>query len=183
MRLVFMYGGGNNGGEVGWPPEMAGEGRIFLKRLADSVGDDPKRDSDRLVELAQDAPVHLVGVSYGGIAAVLAAQRVPSEVRSLTLFEPTLPHLAPEAASVRALRRSLEPLLSQRNDPRVTDSAFFNTFAAATETPTPSDPDDAQTFAKRLRATPLPWEVAMPCGQLSVPTLVVTEAGATSLKT
>ena len=168
-----MYGAGTDG-RAGWPAAMAGQGCTFMVRLGDAVGDDPNRDSERLVQVAQDGPVHLVAVSYGGIAALLAAQQVPSRVRSLTLFEPTCPDLAPRAASVRSFRRSLEPLMRHRNDPSVTDAAFFRDFAAVTGTPTPQDLTELQTLARRLRATPPPWEIDIPRGKLLVPTLVVT---------
>jgi pimeloyl-ACP methyl ester carboxylesterase len=65
VRLVFMYGGAGDG-ETAWPPEMAGEGHIFLERLADAAGDEPRRDADRLIRIANGEPVHVVGVSYGG---------------------------------------------------------------------------------------------------------------------
>jgi pimeloyl-ACP methyl ester carboxylesterase len=47
---------------------------------------------DALIELV-DAPVHLVGHSYGGLLMARSALRHPGEVRSLTLIEPTLFYL------------------------------------------------------------------------------------------
>lgn len=35
-----------------------------------------------------DAPVHLVGHSYGGVLAMLAAMQAPGQIRSLALYEP-----------------------------------------------------------------------------------------------
>jgi pimeloyl-ACP methyl ester carboxylesterase len=171
-----MYGGGNDGGETGWPTEMAGEGRIFLERPADAAGDDPRRDAERLVRIAHDEPIHLVGVSYGGIASVLAAQRAPSQVRSLTLFEPTCADLAREATSVLSFRRALEPVVRHRSDPGVSDSEFLAAFQAALGEAAPgaADDDAARALAKRLRATPMPWEISLPRERFQVPTLVVT---------
>jgi pimeloyl-ACP methyl ester carboxylesterase len=175
VRLVFMYGGGNDGGEAGWPSEMAGRGHIFLERPADAAGDDPRRDAERLIKIANDEPVHLVAVSYGGIAAVLAAHQAPSQVRSLTLFEPTCADLAREATSVLSFRRSLEFVVRQRSDPGVSDSTFLAAFQAALGEAAPGAADDTTgALAKRLRATPMPWEITLPRARFQVPTLVVT---------
>jgi pimeloyl-ACP methyl ester carboxylesterase len=176
VRMVFMYGGGNDGGEAGWPSQMAGEGHVFMERPADATGDDPGRDAERLMKIASGEPVHLVGVSYGGIAAVLAAQQAPSRVRSLTLFEPTCADLAREASSVVSFRRSLEFVVRQRSDPGVSDSAFLAAFQAALGEAAPGAADDESTraLARRLRATPMPWEITLPRTRFRVPTLVVT---------
>ena len=54
-------------------------------------GEDYLRDADDIVELlAEQAPggAHLVGDSYGAIAALYVAARVPELVRSVTVMEP-----------------------------------------------------------------------------------------------
>ncbi|MFI9503592.1 alpha/beta fold hydrolase [Nocardia sp. NPDC052566] len=50
---------------------------------------DFRADADDLVDLLADLPggAHLVGYSYGGLGAQLAAERVPEQVRSLTMVE------------------------------------------------------------------------------------------------
>ena len=62
-------------------------------------------DADDLAELIADAPggVHLVGFSYGGLGACIAAERLPDQVRSLALIEVPLWTAAEDDASVRAL--------------------------------------------------------------------------------
>jgi pimeloyl-ACP methyl ester carboxylesterase len=176
VRMVFMYGGGNDGGALGWPPEMAGEGRIFLERPADAASDDPSVDAERLARIADGDPVHLVAVSYGGIAAVLAAHQTPSHVQSLTLFEPTCADLAREADSVVSFKRSLEFVVRHRSSPDVSDSDFLTALQEALGEAAPSAGSDDATrdLAKRLRATPMPWEITLPRTHLPVPTLVVT---------
>lgn len=48
-----------------------------------------REDVEQLVALlAEGAPAHLVGHSYGGFVALLAALAAPASVRSLTVFEP-----------------------------------------------------------------------------------------------
>ncbi|RIJ70344.1 alpha/beta hydrolase [Nakamurella silvestris] len=46
-----------------------------------------------LITERADAPVHLVGNSYGGFLAVLLAARIPDRIRSLTLISPAVPDL------------------------------------------------------------------------------------------
>jgi len=53
-----------------------GEGRV-----------DFERDAGEIAGLL-DAPVHLVGHSYGGIVVMLAAALAPAQVRSVTVIEP-----------------------------------------------------------------------------------------------
>jgi hypothetical protein len=107
---------------------------------------------------------------------VLAAHRAPSQVRSLTLFEPTRADLARESASVLSFRRSLEFVVRQRSDPGVSDGAIFAAFVAAlgTNAPVAADDEQASAIGKRLRATPMPWEITLPRARFRVPTLVVT---------
>jgi len=173
VRRVFMYGGGDDG-QRGWPPEMVSDGCVFLERMSGSAGDEPLRDADRLTRLVKQGPVHMVAQSYGGIAAVLAAQRLPELVRSLTLFEPSCADLARESSPVRSFRRSLGPVTRRRDDPTFSDSAYMTAFSEALGEASPSRADDDPALVARLRATPPPWEIAIPRGRLRVPTLVVT---------
>jgi len=61
-------------------------------------------DATDICDLLASRP-HLVGHSYGGVAAAIAAVRMPERVRSLTLIEPALflPADDPEVARFRRL--------------------------------------------------------------------------------
>lgn len=69
-------------------PDRRGYGRS----AADA--EDFLADADDIVELLGDG-AHLVGHSYGGLGAMLAAARHPERTRSLTLLEPATAECAP----------------------------------------------------------------------------------------
>jgi pimeloyl-ACP methyl ester carboxylesterase len=66
-----------------------------------SEGEDFELDAELLAPRL-DEPTHLVGHSSGAVAAMLTAARRPGAVASLTLVEPPVLHLAPEAAELMA---------------------------------------------------------------------------------
>lgn len=80
-------------------PRLAARHRVLAPDLLGYGKSDPWPDPDRF-DLAADlaivravidhagAPVHLLGHSYGGVLAMLAAQAAPALVRSLVLYEP-----------------------------------------------------------------------------------------------
>jgi pimeloyl-ACP methyl ester carboxylesterase len=53
-------------------------------------------DLTKFIEALDAGPVHLVGTSYGGLVAAIAAVSNPALVRSLVLYEPALVCLLPE---------------------------------------------------------------------------------------
>jgi len=53
-------------------------------------------DLAKFIAASDAGPVHLVGTSYGGLVAALAAVRNPALVRSLVLYEPALVCVLPE---------------------------------------------------------------------------------------
>ena len=52
-------------------------------------------DLVKFIIAVADGPAHLVGYSYGGLVATTAALKMPSLVRSLSLFEPALVSVLP----------------------------------------------------------------------------------------
>ncbi|MDP2308251.1 MAG: alpha/beta hydrolase [Pseudomonadota bacterium] len=85
-------------------PRLAEEHRVLAPDLLGYGKSDPWPDFDRfdleadlavvraVIEYAE-APVHLVGHSYGGVLAMLAAREAPTRVRSLALYEPVAFHV------------------------------------------------------------------------------------------
>jgi pimeloyl-ACP methyl ester carboxylesterase len=81
-----------------YTPRLAGRHRVLAPDLLGYGRSDPWPDPDRFA-LAEDAAIvgallaetggaHLVGHSYGGLVALLAAKDAPSLVRSIALYEP-----------------------------------------------------------------------------------------------
>ena len=113
---VLVIHGGVQGGLGGGPSTFDGQRALAERgwrlRLVDRPGfgkspsrgrDDMERDAVWIADLLGEG-AHLVGHSFGGAEALLAAARRPAAVRSLTLIEPALhpllmmdPAVSPEA--------------------------------------------------------------------------------------
>ncbi|MFC0107672.1 alpha/beta fold hydrolase [Kibdelosporangium aridum] len=83
-------------------------------------------DADDLVELIAQEPggVHLVGFSYGGLGACIAAERMPERVRSLTLIEVPLWVAAEDDEVVMELAGLADRFAASADDAQA-ESEFF----------------------------------------------------------
>lgn len=138
-------------------------------------GDSPDADPDFEVDGADvaaliDRPSHLVGFSYGGIGALLAAARRPELVRSVTVIEPPAFGLAEDDPEVQAL---LPKLFAAYAKP--TPEEFGVAFAEAMGfEPRPPSPE-MRSALESFRRERTPNEAVIPFDQLDgIPVLVVT---------
>lgn len=189
QRLVFVHGSG------GWGDESFAEQRAlaskFRVELVDrrGFGDSPStsrvdwetdaRDLERLL----DVPAHLIGHSYGAIACLLCAARVPAKVRSLTLIEPSTYAVAREHPAVEALFARMQSVYTAA--PRMSPVEYFFAVAAAfgfVDSPTPHP---IELVGKALAATISsmgerpPWDAEIPLETIAasgIPTLLVMGA-------
>jgi pimeloyl-ACP methyl ester carboxylesterase len=76
-----------------------------------------------------EAPVHVVGHSYGAIVCMLAAARRPQRVRSLVVIEPPAFGLVPEHPAVREMVSRLDPVV--RDGAGMTEEEYLSGFLAA----------------------------------------------------
>lgn len=176
MDVVFVHGSGR-AGAAAWPQQAAAAepGWWFLPR--DGVADDAARDARRLLEwLRARGGGHLVASSYGGNAAVIAAQTDPAAVRSLALLEPACFDLARGMPAVEEHVEAMTPVFEVADDASVSAREFSRRFAAAMGTePTDVPEEELRASVDRLRALRPPWGVGLRTQQgLPVRTLVVT---------
>ncbi len=129
-RVVFVHGGEEAGGMVAFAAQLP-LARHFTLILPDLPGHGQSpaqgrkhagRDATLIADLLGDG-AHLVGHSYGGRVALLAATRRPQAVHSLTLIEPATLDIAKENPDVRSLLIELGQAMSIA-DPRERLKAF-----------------------------------------------------------
>lgn len=119
---------------------------------------------------------HLVGHSYGGIAAAIAACRRPSQVRSLTLVEPAL-FLPPHDPVVDRFRRMGDEVLTHGLH---TEPATLREFLRAAGAPVPDQgplPEKVARGVRRAQGSRSPGEARPPLAILRnarVPSLVAS---------
>ena len=112
---------------------------------------------------------HLVGQSYGGVIALLAAPRLP--LASLTVIEPPAFGVA---RGDPAVERWLEQALAlPRDDPRTYVEAFLAHVGAPLRLPDPLPPA-LQQGAEAFLTERWPSEAVIPLAPLPYPVLVVT---------
>jgi pimeloyl-ACP methyl ester carboxylesterase len=105
-----------------------------------------------------DARPHVVAHSYGVLGTLIAATRMPTRVRSLTLIEPPLYHLVPGDAEVARLERMGNAVLTNGLD---TDPATLREFLRLAGTPEVADgplPEEVARGVRRAHGGRLPGE-------------------------
>lgn len=144
---------------------------------ANGSGEDFLRDGDDVAELLGDG-AHLVGHSYGGLAALVAADRRPQAVLSLTLIEPPAFGLCADHPAVAALIAQGRDLWAQTE---LTDREFLEAFLRLVgESPEDIPEEMLRAWTARvpvLRQGRTPWEAELPLDRLAsspVPTLVIS---------
>jgi pimeloyl-ACP methyl ester carboxylesterase len=193
-RLVLVHGS-LVGGRATWREQRRGIGDaadlVVLERpgfdeaaTADVDGEAPSPAhrvdfddhavwvADRLAE-----GDHLVGHSYGGVVALLAAARA-SDLASLTVVEPPATRVALDVPEVAAFARGGEELWANgpRDDPEAFMRAFLTSVGSDFDPPVPLPPQLLQG-ARVLVGERGPWEADIPLEALAarrLPTLVVS---------
>jgi len=133
-RVVLVHGGTPGGGTASFNAQKDLQARWHLV-LPDRPGhglsprqgrEDFERDAELLAPLLEDRS-HLVGHSYGAVAALYMAAMRPDVVRSLTLIEPPAYFFAPEHPAVAEMARAIQELFEH---PPAEPAAMMNTFFA-----------------------------------------------------
>jgi pimeloyl-ACP methyl ester carboxylesterase len=173
-RVVFVHGGGL-AGRAAWSEQgpLAARWRlVFSTRL----GYEPSRPTP-IEDFESDAPLiaelvgsgaHLVGHSYGGVGATLAALRQPERVHSLTLIETPLICIARGDPHVDVFEAQMKELFSARDttDPETILRRMFGLIAPTWDIPEPL-PAPLASAARRVRRLRGPWEAEIPAADLA----------------
>jgi pimeloyl-ACP methyl ester carboxylesterase len=185
-RLVLVHGSVVNG-RATWSAQRPLAERFELVVL-DRPGFPPnprtKRvdfepDAALVAELLRDGD-HLVGHSYGGVIAMLAAAQRTDTLGSLTVIEPPATRIAEGNADVDAFAAGGAALYESgaTSDPETFLRRFLEAVGSRFDPPTPLPPDLAQG-AQALTVERGPWEAEIPLDTLSAasfPNLVVSGA-------
>ena len=180
--IVFVHGGGAGGVAnfqhqrplaERWTmilPDRPGHGRTPPHGREDLETDAP------LIAHLLDSGAHLVGHSYGGVVALLAALLRPEAVLSLTLIEPPAFSVARGHRSVDQREAALIDLMAHPPDPEAFLRRFFALSGIPGDLPSPLPPP----LLARARAIPQirgPWEATIPMHELAhapFPKLVIS---------
>ena len=183
-RIVLVHGS-----VMGGRPTWSGQRRLsdrFRLEILERPGFPPNPPVDR-VDFDEHARLvadtirdgdHLVGHSYGGVIALLAAAAVPRSIRSLTVIEPPATRVARGNPAADAF--TAEGIEWWATGPTADPEAFLRGFLAyvgsAYVPPSPLPAQLAQG-ARTLIVERGPWEAEIPLAALAeapFPTLVVS---------
>lgn len=186
-RLVLVHGS-ITGGRPTWTAQRRGLREVLDLLVLERPGFPPNPPVDR-VDFEEHADWvceqllpgdHLVGHSYGGVVALLAAARTPQLVGSLTVVEPPCTDVA--HGDLAADEFGLAGKEWWENGPRDDPEAFLRGFlgyvGSGFEPPSPLPPDLEQG-ARTLVVERGPWEARIPLAELAAapfPKLVVSGA-------
>jgi pimeloyl-ACP methyl ester carboxylesterase len=185
-RLVLVHGSVVGAGPT-WSAQRPLSERFELV-LVERRGFPPGPPVER-VDFDEDADLlcaeiqrgdHLVGHSYGGVVALLAAARCPDAIRSLTVIEPPATRVALGNPVVDQFASDGAEwwVNGPTDDPEAFLRGFLSTVGSDFDPPSPLPPDLEQG-AVTLIGERGPWEAEIPLGELAAtpfPKLVASGA-------
>jgi pimeloyl-ACP methyl ester carboxylesterase len=187
MQRVVLVHGSVVGGRGTWAAQRPLAERFELLVL-ERPGFPPNPPVER-VDFEADATLvagllvpgdHLVGHSYGGVIALLAAAARPEALASLTVIEPPATQVAAGDPEVDAFAAGGAALYASaaRDDPEIFLRKFLQAVGSEFDPPSPLPPELEQG-ARALAVERGPWEAEIPLTALAMtlfPKLVVSGA-------
>jgi len=183
-RLVLVHGS-VVGGRATWTAQRALSERFELfvverpgfPPLPPAARVDFEADAPLVAELLHDGD-HLVGHSYGGVIALLAAALRPDALASLTVIEPPATRVAAGDPDVDAFAAGGKALYEPGGEPEALLRRFLAAVGSRFDPPSPLSPDLEQG-ARALMVERGPWEAEIPLAELAAtpfPKLVASGA-------
>lgn len=185
-RIIFVHGS-VMGGRPTWSAQR-GLGDRFRLEILERPGFPPNPPVDRVDfeehallvadTLRDGGAAHLVGHSYGGVIALLAAAALPDSVRSLTVIEPPATRVARGNPAADAF--TVEGIEWWATGPTDDPEAFlrgFLEYVGSDYVPPSPLPVQLEQGARMLIVERGPWEAEIPLESLArarFPTLVVS---------
>jgi pimeloyl-ACP methyl ester carboxylesterase len=166
-RVVLVHGSVSNGSSWSSQAPLAESVELVVPDRGGYWPNPPRGGTpfpQQAAELAEliEPGTHLVGHSYGGVIAILAAALRVDDVTSLTVLEPPLLHVARGVPAVDELVGGLTALFDDApDDPRELIISFFALVGSSFEPPDPLTRPLHQGSVM-LRADPLPHDVQLP---------------------
>jgi pimeloyl-ACP methyl ester carboxylesterase len=169
---VFVHGSFGRGEET-WREQrpLAAEYQLLLTdRRGFGLSPGPEgsgwdTDARDIADVLPSGGAHLVGASYGGVSALLAALRRPDAVRSLTVIEPPALHLARGDDVVEEFIRRIAAAKREASDAEDYRRRFFAGFGLNP----PAQPLKGEAAVRGAvsswRERP-PWEAEIPLEDL-----------------
>jgi pimeloyl-ACP methyl ester carboxylesterase len=181
---VLLVHGAVLNGEMAWTQQrpLADRWTLVVPDLRGFWPNPPTEGQDFAVDAVDIADLlgdgmHLVGFSYGGVGALLAAAQRPHAVRSLTVIEPPAVGVARGNPAIEAfVTQSIDFWANGPRDPEAFLRAFLQAVGANANPPSPLPPPLMQ-HARLLQHGRQPWEAEIPLAELRAapfPKLVVS---------
>lgn len=182
--LVVLVHGAMTTGAATWKRQRPLEERwqLVVPSRRGFLPNPPAEESDYDVD-AEDIALllgdgaHLVGHSFGGLVALLAAARRPRAVRSLCLFEPATQALMRGDDEVEAGIAEHERRRARFTDPRDFLVDFLGALGAAGAAVPDPLPEEMRQHARLLLVERVPYDAQIPVetiASLTCPKLVVS---------
>jgi len=174
---VLFFSGIDGGGDSQWPVQadgLASSDRRLIFVDPNTLEGGPAEHAAHGLGLTP-GDVHILGHSYGGITASLAADKAGPRIKSLTLFEPACMAISTDRPATKALLADMIPALDQALREGISDAELaIRMFDIKGQEADPDDPNLAQVGAN-FRAWGPMWTHPVDVSVYGrVPTLVVT---------